>query len=156
MAKQVFSCCFEGKRDWSAMPQGKRTPKARWGKAERELMYKYLNGKGQMPMDAERFMNSQEYRHEFWELEPKFLRHPKKNFTQNSMRCINTWRAEQVQRETRRAAMDGVDDDEDEDDEYSSGDEKRGETVSCKFDNDLIMPQCHSLSPSSLIAALSF
>ena len=142
------------------MPQGKKTQKVRWGKTERELMYKYLNGKGQMPMDPVRFMNSQEYRHEFWELEPKFLRHPKKNFTQNSMRCVNTWRAEQVQqRETRRAAMDGVDDDDDEEDddddnEYSSGDEKKAEAT-CKFYNDSIFPQCHSLSPSS-IALFSF
>ena len=64
-------------------------------------------------------------------------------------------RAEQVQREMRRAATDGVDDDDDDDDdnEYSSGDEKK---EACKFDNDSIIPQCHSLSPSSLIAVLSF
>ena len=139
-------------RDSLTLPQGKQT-KVRWGRAERELMYKYLNGKGQVRMDPERFMNSQEYRHEFWELESKFRRHPKKNFTQNSMRCVNTWRAEQVQREARRAATDGVDEEDDEDDEYSSDEEKKD--VACKLTMILqFLTATHS--PHRWLLSLSF
>lgn len=102
----------------------KRTGKARWGRNDTELCYKYFNGDGKKRINHKKLKESADYCKEIQDLEDLWQRHPKKNFDQQIRKYSQVWLAEQEQRNARRGKKYGTDssdedDDDDDDDEYT-------------------------------------
>lgn len=86
----------------SVRGQGRKA--TRWGEEERELSQKYLNGGGKVKVDLDRLDQSADYRAEIQRLEPVFMRHNFKNYTNGIKRAILKFKAEQERRGQRRSA----------------------------------------------------
>ena len=87
----------------------------RWGKAQRQMLQKYLD-EGRIDLariDSAAYMRELAAMEEVWRILQ--LRGKQRNFNQNVRRACREWQVDNAMRGARRAAADGDDDDDDDD-----------------------------------------